>query len=440
MTTTAHSHSRALWLGAAALGLLALAGCGDSPTPTVIGGGGGLQTYDAFCKFSDLPERKRHTIVVVDEHSLAAIAEPQEMPVKNAEIQQRMRDYASAEIALVGGVLEARERVSLMIAPIDGSAARLIFSGCVPGLSEADLAALPTDRLKDFTSGGTKQQIEEGQGQFRKLSTLSLANAARESKGDGTAPSVSIDEFGLLKSVAGVAQANRSTGSVTRYVLLSNLSKVTLPGIETADDARKAGFEAGLASTYNFSGSDMLVALTPGSDERLKQYFDARILASGGRLVFWGDGRPVQPQLPPVEIRRFPGVVKLPLPEDPSQFVDREIKVRLAWDINGDLTQSFVQAGGRVVRNIPITGRALCTDDVCRITGDDGGFAQVWSDKPGGDPEFASELPFGGARDIELTITGDKLTGTISDTNMSLNNKDVKGVDLSGTEDKNANW
>jgi len=387
-----------------------------------------------------LPERKRHTVIVIDEHSLAAIAEPQEMPVKNAIIQRRVQDYAGAEVALVGGVIEARERVSLMIAPIDGSAARLIFTGCVPGLSEEDLQSLPKDRLKDFTSGGNKQDIEDGVAQFRKLSVLSLANAARESKGDGTPPSKSIDELGLLKSVAEVALANRSKETLTRYVLLANLSKVTLPGMETAEAARKAGFEAGLASTYNYGGSDMLIALTPGSNERLKQYFEARILASGGRLVFWGDGRPVQPQLPPVQIRRFPGVVKLPLPEDPSQFVDREIKVRLAWDVNGDLTQSFVQAGGRVARNIPITGRALCTGDGCEITGDDGGFAQAWSDKPGGDPEFASELPFGGARDIKLTIAGDKLTGTISDTNMSLNSQDVNGVELSGTEDKNANW
>jgi hypothetical protein len=428
--------------GAAAIALSVLAACGegDSSPQRSLPPTQSLQTLDDFCKFSGLPERKRHTIVVVDEHALAAIAEPKEMPAKNATLQQRMRDYVSAEVALVGGVIEARERVSIMVAPIDGSAARLVFSGCVPGLSEEDAAALPDNGFENFTSGGAKQKVDEGQDKYGSLTSRSLANAARVSNGDGSTPAKTIEELGLLKSVAEVALANRSAGSVTRYVLLADLSKVSLPGIETVEDARKAGFEAGLDSTFNFSGSDILVALTPGSNELVKQYFDARILASGGRLAFWGDGRPVQPQMPPVAIKRFTGAVKLPRPDDPTQFMDRAIMVRLAWDINGDLTQSFLQEDSRVVRMIPITGRVLCTEDVCQIKGDDSGFAQAWSEKPGGDPEHTGALPFGGARDISLTITGEKLTGTISDTIMSLNSADNTGVALEGTEDKNANW
>jgi hypothetical protein len=344
-------------------------------------------------------------VVIVDENKLARIAGPTEMQAKNAGLLNRVRDFISTDIALAGGVVEARERVSVLIAPKDGSTARLIFTGCVPGVSQEERAGLSENAVDKFISGGFAQQLDDGADRYNRLSTLALANAARLSTGSGEVASAPAVGNSVLKSVAGISSSNRSTNFVTRYVLVTDLAKTTLP-TETTDAAvaREAGFEAAKTLGLNFYGSDVLVVMTPGSNDIVRGFFDALLLGAGGRLAYWGDGRPTQALLAPVRIERFVGSVNLPSPDTPNRFDEQPINVRLAWDSNGDLTQSFVMIRGRVERIVPITGRATCDADTCTITGDDGGFAQAWSTAPGGEPEFGEALPFQGARDIKLTI------------------------------------
>ncbi|MFN7054762.1 hypothetical protein [Hyphomonas sp.] len=414
-------------------GMLFLGACPDSgSSQRSPGSPAGVQRLDDFCRIAGLDERTRHTVVVVDEHILTGIEESRDMPLKNGAVQQRLRDYISTDVAVPGGVIEPRERVSVNLAPIDGAPAKLMFTGCVPGVSSAERTGISENRLEVFAGGGLRQQIEEGENRYRTLTTLTLSGAARATTHDGSAVRKPAAEVPVLKSLADVALANRSLNSVVRYVIIADLSQASLGGITDIESARKAGFEAGLASGYNFHGSDILIAATPGSNEPLKQFYDAMLLAANGRLIYWGDGRPTQSALAPVSIQRFSGVVKIPDHRDSSRFDELPLNIRLAWDTNGDLTQSFVQTRGRVERIVPITGRVLCDRDVCRVRSDDGGFAQAWSVKPGGSPEFTGDMPFGGARDIELTIEGETVTGAISDSVMRLNNGEVASVEVVG--------
>ncbi len=56
----------------------------------------------------------------------------------------------------------------------------------------------------------------------------------------------------------------------------------------------------------------------------------------------------------------------------------------------------------------------LCRGATCEVRGD-GRFAQVWFLDPQGEPRNRTKLPFGGARNLELTLKGTTATGRISD-------------------------
>jgi hypothetical protein len=92
------------------------------------------------------------------------------------------------------------------------------------------------------------------------------------------------------------------------------------------------------------------------------------------------------------------------------------VTLRIADDGKGNLVSAWLTLLGGTNQSIPMTGQIACSSAaVCKIVSDDKGFAQAWKRKPGGEPEFANDLPFGGMRNFAFEISGNDLKGSVSD-------------------------
>ncbi|WP_375463096.1 hypothetical protein [uncultured Methylobacterium sp.] len=87
---------------------------------------------------------------------------------------------------------------------------------------------------------------------------------------------------------------------------------------------------------------------------------------------------------------------------------------RLAATAQGDLVDSWIETTFSKSTATPIGGKMLCRGEACEVRGD-GRFAQTWFTDPQGEPTDRAKLPFGGARNLDLTFKGGVASGKISD-------------------------
>lgn len=399
---------RRAWLYAA---MLLLAGCSErQAAPT--GGAGSPLRMEAFCTVGDLQPSLRRTYLIVDEHALAKAESPAEFAERNRGLRDVVVAFTDADAATMSGVMDYRERLSILLAPSDGSAVRLLFEGCLPALSPDEIAEARTagSDAAAFFTGGIQQQLQNDSEQFRSRAITALVLAARNAPGPVSPETTRLVDAQLVQSLRASGRLISGEGGLPRIVLLANLARADFGEVATREAARGRGFSEGLEAALDLGRAELHVFLADGQQSALaRDYAQAFFLAQHANLLTWAGGALSTVPAAPASVVRFAG--EAAYPSGPEA-----IQIRIAADRNGNLVNSWVVLRGSPNRSTPLTGPQTCeAPGACRISSDDGGFAQAWSPSPGGEPEFDNTMPFGGLREWEMNTRDARVTGRVFD-------------------------
>lgn len=416
---------RALPVTLATACVLALAGCSgaDAPTASLSSAGNGQIRVETYCSLKGLTPALRQTFIVLDERTLAPITQAAEFGAKNAVVRDAVMMFSDPASAIEGGRSAPRERITLLVAPADGSAPRQIFTGCLPGLSADERAALAKgeSKMDTFFTGGMASKLEESANDFRAAVAGAMVRAAQAIPAQ---PPANGTETTLFGSLAATGQMFRSTDVVPRIVLVSD----RLPAPADAGDdgaARAAAFEAAGTQRVDLGNAEVFAIGRGGNESQARAYLQAFLLRMNGYLVSWSaDATGVAPLPSPVTLQRYSGTATYP------GGADEIVQIRLAADASGKLVDSWmVLAGQPFDRSIPLTGQGVCdVDGKCHYKSDNGGFAQTWVAARGAQVSFDNLAPFGGMRQWTLDADGQGLAGKIFDSAVSQVG-DIPGVD-----------
>lgn len=414
---------------AAVLGLgLGLAGCDWGTGGTTTGGGdggGAMIRAEAYCDKPGLAAPLRQTFILIDAKVLKKAALATEFAERNAFIRDLGLAFTNPALALASGLSEPRERITILLLPADGSPAQPKFTGCVPGLSPDEEAAVRAGNsgLSDFLTGDALSGMAKEAEQFQLAVVGSLTNAAKaglDTPEPQTGPLAASTLFSAIRASRGVLEPPR--GTLARYVIVTDLSAA---GFETADapgtpheQGREAGFKAG----GDFGLADVMIVQPAGAAPKGREFLEGFLLAQGGRLASYSSDKPAAGERAPKTIRQFEGDAAYP-------GRNERVTLRIAEDGKGNLVASWLTMLGGINKPIPLTGQISCSSPtICKIASDDKGFAQVWSPQPGGEPEFANDLPFGGMRNFAFEIQGKDLKGEASDPMVQIGNDGAKSA------------
>lgn len=393
--------------------LLLLAGC-DSAVNGAGGGAssGGAFRLERFCNVADLPPSLRHTYLLIDEHALARAETPAEFAELNAGVRDIVVAFTDPAAAALSGAMDYRERLSILLLPADGSAAKPLFEGCLPALSPEEINSAQTagSAVGDFFTGGVQQQLHNDGEQFRSRAISALVLAARTAPGEPSPETARLIDSQLVQGLRASGRMINGEDGLPRIILLSNLARMDLGEEPTREAVRQSGLAEGEQAALDLGRAELHVFLAEGQNSALaRDYAQAFFLAQHANLLTWaGDALATMPAAP-TSVVRYSG--EAAYPGGPES-----IQVRVAADRNGNLVNSWLVLRGSPNRSTPLTGPQTCeAPGVCRLSSDDGGFAQAWSLSPGGEPEFHNDMPFGGLREWEMTMRDARLTGRVFD-------------------------
>lgn len=393
--------ARRAWLAAA----LALAGCGEEASVT--SATESIRAEQA-CAIRELPGPLRQTVILIDEASLRRAADAAALRELNRELVDAVGVFADASAAVGNGTLAPRERVSLMLAPADGGGARVLFSGCAPALTVEERQRLEGQSGwgEDFTSSGAEDRIDAMAQQYRTGLLGALLRAGQQApEAQPPAPS-DFTRTALVRSLRATPRLADPALGLARIILLAPAALQSVPTFGTVADARAAGFAAAGQAPLDLAQAEFNIAVAPRAEAR--DYVAAFLLGSGANLASWSSRAPSALGHVPTQVRTFAG-------EFLYGGARRPIRLRIASDSGGALVGSWIVIGGARARGVPLAGTIACAGERCRVTSDEGGFAQAWSRDPGGDPEFDPQLPFAGLRNVELIIDGNAGQGRVFD-------------------------
>ena len=388
---------------------------------------GGTIRAEAYCDKPGLSPALRQTFIVIDERDLKPVEDGAGFARDNAGIRDAALAFTRAD-ALDNGRTAARERITLMVAPASGASPKMIFTGCLPGLSAAERAAVSNNesKISAFVSGGELKGLDAATEEFGKSVAASLVQAAMSGK-----PGPSSDgKDSLFASLAGTGQIFRSTDVTPRVVIVSN--HLPKPAAPQAEAARRNALEEAGKAPVDFGNAEIIVLGQGGNNSLARAWLQTYLLRMNGKLLSWSDDASGAAATPaPVTIKRYAGTAKIPgVPAD-------VIQIRLAMDASGKLVNSWlIQTGSAYDRSIPLTGQGVCDEQgTCKLRSDNEGFAQAWvmqRDQKSEDIQFDGGAPFGGMRQWTLESSNDKLEGKIFDNAVGKINQD--GSDSIGIE------
>lgn len=418
---------RSLLVCSALSSTLVLGGCdgGSGGTPTK--SGGSTIRAEAACDMKGAQAPLRRTIILVDAKSLNKAGDAVAFAEQNKAFRDLVLSIADPAVALPAGTSAAREQVTIAVIPADGSAAQTTFVGCIPGLSTQELADAQSKEggIGSMFSSGTAREIEDQASNFRTqlIGGMVAAGAlAAEKSGSQSGPVGAAPFLAGIRASKGMVEGD---DRVQRLVLVSDLSGLDLPSGEQAA-VRKVAVEDGRKAGGDLPQVDIHVVLPSGKSAAGKDYFESYWLAQGGRLLSYGPEKVGNATPAPIRLWRFSAQAAYP---SGNELAD----VRIGDDGKGKLTASWLTLLGTPSFPIPMTGSISCSGDDCEIRSDRGGFAQVWSDEPGGEPEFRNELPFGGMRNFSFKIAGERLTGEATDEGVYIGaDRGRQGIQITG--------
>lgn len=418
----------------AGLAVLSLASCGGGDSGSSSSSSGGVTQatrFEAYCKPQGLTPALRQTFILVDAKALKKSALATEFAANNAFVRDVVLSFANPGLALNSGATAPRERISILLVPADGSPAQLVFTGCMPGLSADERAAASQSgsSISEFFTGDQFKELDKDTENFL-MAVIGGLTAAAKSGIDAVEPQTgalgSTALFSSLRASRGALEIPK--GNVGRLIVISDLSAATFESAEDKATPAKQGQDAGYKAGGDFGMSEVMVVQPPNSPLKGKDYLTGFLLAQGGDLTSFSSGKPGAGGRAPVKVRTFDGEAAYPSRTE-------RVTIRIADDGKGNLTSSWLSVQGGTNQPIPMTGQITCaTPATCKIVSDDKGFAQAWSPVPGGEPEFASDLPFGGMRSFAFEISGNEIKGAVSDHQVQLSDDEnnnsipVKGM------------
>jgi hypothetical protein len=388
---------------------LTVASCGsgseDQPSST------GNLVAEAFCDVKGLEKPVRQTFVLLDSSVVARTSTAEEFVASNAWLRDAILDIADPAKGIDSGASVPRERITIINLPKDGSAGSRIFTGCIPAMTTAEIANINSNRslLSDSFGGGVRDKIKTEVEYFRVRLVAALIAAARIGDAGHASVSGPISQrslFASLKSSKGLLDAGQD---VPRLVLVSDFSHAEDISTASSADVRRAGFVAGQQFGLHLGGSDIVIVQRDASDPMKRAFLESFFLSQQGRVIYNGGNKVSGLPAPPTSIRRYSAQAFYP-------DGDANVQVRIGIDRTGKLASSWMTLSDQFDRALPMLGQADCDSvGTCMLRSTSDDFGQSWSLSPGGEPEFATEMPFGGMRNFEIRIEGQKFEGRVFD-------------------------
>ncbi|MBS0469842.1 MAG: hypothetical protein JSR60_02135 [Proteobacteria bacterium] len=378
-----------------------------------LGGTARAAGAEDYCNLKGFSVPLRQTIVVLDEHHV--FAEDGQRDGRNDGWRRFIANLLLPESqSALERNFQPRERVTILLARKDGAGTKTVFSGCLPFYSPAERTRIETGGgyVRAFSSFIGTDEITAAK-RAMDLFRIQLGNAFRSAL-DPAALSRSeqqdrpLSTSGLVSSLKQGGIVNFSYG-LPRIVLYSDLQRFFSGLHGTIETARQAGFREGNAADLNLQNSELyVVGLSGGGLGR--DALEMFLLASHAELA-GSSGAAALPAFlpPPTHVARYQGQILYP----DNKYV---LRLRLATDQNGNAVNSWLSVQTSNEQYLPIHGVLTCGGSGCTFNGDQV-FAQLWyagrsTSRP---PRLDSALPFGGARNLALHISGKHFDGSISD-------------------------
>ena len=364
------------------------------------------QTFDSYCNLADYPESHRETHVIID----AALITPEPGgPIEeNKDWRQRVTNLMNVSEPGALKRWDARERVTVSIAEGDGSGLRTVFSGCMPLYNAKEEKELSdkTSAVSKFIGSDWKRKLEKDEKEFRRKLTFSLVTAAKN---------ITTPEAGKPFTESSLGQAiNRGYRPSYQYgtprlIIVTDLSNYKLPD-GTTPELRAEGRKDADAWGADFGRSEVhLLGASSKTTASQNEYLKALFLEDKGLLkTITGLNGTLLVEEAPASIHIYQGLITYPDGKYP-------MTMRLALDNNRRAVNSWIEVQSDQLRFVPLEGALSCVGEASCTFVDTGDFAQIWSDDPGGEPEFENRMPFVGFRDISFELKDGKIDGKITD-------------------------
>lgn len=354
---------------------------------------------EAACPRDKEPKPLRQTVIVLDE----AMVEGK--PEGNALWKRIVVEAADAR-EVGTGTLAPRERLTLLVARRDGSEMTPLFVGCSPNLpsEEVERARAADTQWDVFTGGDSGARLKKTREAFSNGLARALAQVAKRAEAIAAVP---VQPGSVLRALQNGGRLADPNHGLPRFIVVSPFQVVPKGEATETAGAREKGFALAERSGLDFGRAEVYLAGAQLGEGASLEFARALVLGAKGVLAAArSDGLPrLQPE--PATLRAYAGFI---------DYIDQRIplQLRLAATAQGDLVNSWIETTFSKSTATPVFGKMLCRGATCEVRGD-GRFAQVWFLDPQGEPRNRTKLPFGGARNLELTLKGTTATGRISD-------------------------
>ncbi|KQP51454.1 MULTISPECIES: hypothetical protein [unclassified Methylobacterium] len=351
------------------------------------------------CPRAGEPRSLRQTVVVLDEAIVSGEAQA------NQRWTRMVVEAADAREASLG-TLGARERFTVMVARRDGSELVPLFVGCSPNLSHEEAqAAGKADSLFDtFIGTGQAAKGKAAREGFASGIARAVAQVQKRAAEIAAVPVPTGGLLGALQTAGRLADLNHG---LPRFLLVTPFQVTDRSSFKDVGSARERGFQLAEKTGIDFGRAEVYLAGATLGDAPSLEFARALVLGAKGSLAgVRSDGLP-RLLAEPVSSRVYAGFIDYVGQRTPLQ-------VRLAATAQGDLVNAWVETTLSRTTATPLDGKMLCKGETCELRGD-GRFALAWFPDPQAEPAERGKLPFGGARNVEMTLKAGAASGRIFD-------------------------
>ncbi len=370
---------------------------------------------EEFCRKNEFSKALRQTIVFIDENVVTAYS-GDDIPPASRELARLILNFADPEKAQRTNTFLPRERLTVYALPRDGSQPIHVFSACQPYYSDEEIAEIEgressTKRALDtFFGKGPIAEAEEYTRVFRNNLTTMLVSIGK-TMSDSPNRTSGFLESSLITSLQSTPRLVNLHDGIPRIILVADFSPFSVEGLDNPLEARSLGFSMAKQASIDFSRAELYAVhlSDTGQNQLVREFAHAFFLGSGALLSGWSNKTISNPSVNPTAVQIFQGFVDYGDIKPPVQ-------IRLAWDSNGTLVNSWIGVALKSTVSTPMSGAMVCQDsNNCSVKSDDFGFAQIWSTDPDQEAEYDANLPFSGLRRFTIDIKGTRASGKIWD-------------------------
>lgn len=364
---------------------------------TIVKSAGALELvkYDRPClDHGDPGNPLRQTIVILDE---GLVGRGPNADKDNLRWKRVLLEIADAIQAQPSSNLMPHERLSLYLWRADGSELTPVFLGCSPNISEQQ--RLSEEKGTSFISwaltGGPSKTIENSKEGFRNAMADAIAQIDRLKPNRPGSPAA------MVQALSNASRLVDLNDGLPRIVFISPFLITGETKWRSTAEAMNAGFDLGTQAQLDLRRAEVYaVVLRSPSNDYLRSFISAFLLKSRGLLADWRtDGAPQF--LPPPRVAKvFGGAVQI-------GDVQAPVQIRIAFDEQGTLVNSWIEVTTGRSLATPISGKAICKSaDSCEVKGDGNLMGQAWNPDPRDEPSFDPQFGWSGLRYFELDYSG----------------------------------